>query len=265
MKGLVVLLSDFGVRDPYVGQMKGSIVSIANECRVIDLCHDIEPFNLPQAGFYLLVSRQYFPESAVFVAVVDPGVGGNRRIICLEADGRIFLAPDNGLLSLLLAESANLSAFDLTPAVEGEVASSTFHGRDIFAPLAARLARGEPPEELGTELPVDTLTRLPWTEPSQSEDRLVVHVLHTDRFGNLILNAKNDPWHGRLQAWPSIRMTAPLPLAITPTRSYCELPPRTLGLFRGSQGYLELALNRDSAATLLNVTPGLQIELTPGA
>ena len=182
-----VLLTDFGLEDPYVGQMKGVLAALAPGARVIDLCHGVWPFDVLQASFFLDSSRAHFPPGSVFVCVVDPGVGGERRLVLLEKFRQIFLAPDNGLLSLVLAQDGPCRARDVTPA--GRLASTgTFHGRDILAPLAARLLTGDEPEDLGAEVNPESLTRLPGAAPERDGPTLRAVVLHVDRFGNCILN-----------------------------------------------------------------------------
>ncbi|WP_235619900.1 SAM hydrolase/SAM-dependent halogenase family protein [Megalodesulfovibrio gigas] len=270
IRPVIALLTDFGHADPYVAQMKGAILRRAPHVQLVDISHECTPFRLEQAGFFLQVSQNHFPRGTVFVAVVDPGVGTARRIVCLARDGRLFLAPDNGILTQLLDEPGHAAVFDLTPSAEAlHAASRTFHARDLFAPLAARLAQGDSPAGIGAALRLEDVVRLASVDPEQREDgALVLRVLHVDRFGNCILNAPVDSWHGTLAAWARLEVhTAdgvahPAVLANT----YAELAEGSpLGVLAGSQGYLELALSRASAARKLGLHPGDILTLAAGS
>ncbi|MGR3218622.1 MAG: SAM hydrolase/SAM-dependent halogenase family protein, partial [Candidatus Anammoxibacter sp.] len=150
---IVTLLTDFGLHDEYVGVMKGVILGIDRSARIIDLSHSIKPQDIIGAAYVLLSAYKYFPAGTVNLVVVDPGVGSDRKIICVKTKDHIFLAPDNGILSILIAHETPEIIIEVTnkkyflPEV-----SNTFHGRDIFAPVAAHLANGVKPEELGEEL-----------------------------------------------------------------------------------------------------------------
>ena len=258
----VVLLSDFGLTDPYVGQMRGTIARLAPEVQILDLTHGVTPFNLPQAGYFLAASAPHFPEDAVFVAVVDPGVGTDRRIVAAERRRQIFLAPDNGLLDLVLQGAEPLRVFDLTPdAITLGRASATFQGRDVFAPLAARLALGEPPSDLGTAMDPAGLVRSSWGRPVSENGGVEAQVLHVDRFGNCVLNLRQD------FALPSgeARLVTPQARPLRRVRTYADLAEGQVGLLLGSQGFLELAQFMGSAADLLGLEPGASVRLAWGA
>lgn len=253
---MIVLLTDFGWSDPYVGQIKGALLSRVPECRVIDLTHDVPPYGLTQASFFLDASFSFFSEGTIFLSVVDPGVGGGRRIIALEALGHLFLAPDNGLLSLILerGQGTGMRAFSFRNPIELNICP-TFHGRDLFAPLAAQLLSGDSPESLAYEIDPGDLVRHDWCAPVESEGSLHAHVLHTDRFGNVISNMRIQVWSERMDAPLHVRThTARLPLQRAST--YCEIEPGQLGLIAGSQGFFELAMNMGSAADMLSLRPG---------
>jgi len=250
----VVLLTDFGLADPYVGQMKGVLLSLAPDALVVDLCHQIEPFSVLQAGFFLAASQVYFPQGTVFVAVVDPGVGGGRRIVLVERDHKYFLAPDNGLLTFLPQDGGLVLARDVTPSESG--VSATFHGRDIFAPLAARLANGEPPSRLGRDLPLESLVRAPGSEPVPTPEGVRAAVLHVDRFGNCILNLRREAWTALIFGAKSPALVSPSRRALAAVVTYERLAPGNIGITEGSQGYLELAMNQRSASAELGLAPG---------
>lgn len=256
---MIVLLTDFGTSDPYVGQMKGALISRAPDCRIVDLSHDVPPFGLTQAAFFLDASYRFFPEGTLFLTVVDPGVGSSRRIVCLEAHSMLFLAPDNGLLGLVASNSTGAMAYDLSQAFMAGV-SATFHGRDIFAPLAAQLCAGDSPESIGPPINLESLVQMQWHAPQEVPGKLQCHCLHVDHFGNVITNLRIDDFsqrvQGKLQAGTGI---ARLPLHRV--RSYSDLERGSVGILAGSQGFFELAMNMGSAADLLSLTPGESLDL----
>ena len=266
----ICLLTDFGLADPYVAQMKGAILSRLPGATIVDVSHEVPPFALSTAALFLDASRGHFAPGTVFVCVVDPGVGTARRIIALAKDGQTILAPDNGLAGLVLAAPGPARAHDLSAHAEAAGVSATFHGRDVFTPLAAALASGTPPEDLGPEVDTQSLKRLPWASPQWADDakRVRAAVLHVDRFGNAITNLPVDvldtlaAWRG-LALIPSPGANAPTtPLAIV--RSYAALPQRAAGLLAGSQGRLEIAMNQAHAARALGLEPGSALTLFAG-
>ncbi len=239
-RGPIVLLTDFGLKDHYVGVMKGVIADLAPEARVIDLLHEVPPQDVFAGAFHLWTSYRYFPAGSIFVAVVDPGVGTKRRGLLLEAHDRFFIGPDNGLFTLVLDETEDFRAFSLEnsrfflPKV-----SHTFHGRDVFAPCAAHLFRGEDPEEFGP--PVRDPVRLPVPPLREEPQRLIGTVIHVDRFGNLITNI------------PAARLPRPPKAVIFRgeripfRRTYGEAPPGTPLALVDSDGLLEIAVSGGSA------------------
>lgn len=264
---VIALLTDFGLDDPYVGQLKGVLATRAPQAKVVDLSHGLEPFCVAQAAFFARASVEYFPIGTIFVCVVDPGVGSDRRVVLLSWRERLFLAPDNGLSSLLLHDGAQgARAFNVSPCEP--LSSATFHGRDLFAPLAARLANGERPESLGTEIDPASLVGEMWAAPREKGGRVFCSVLHADRFGNLVLNLPTSEWAARYPVDVTLRAQAgvgrtvgfgtpgPSRMAVRVVNHYAELAPSELGLLAGSQGFLELALNQASARKLLGIGPG---------
>ncbi|HEY7515026.1 MAG TPA: SAM-dependent chlorinase/fluorinase, partial [Vicinamibacteria bacterium] len=166
MRPIVALLSDFGIRDHYAGAMKGAVLSACPEAEVVDLTHEIEPHDVFGAAFALSAAFQAFPPGTVFLAVVDPGVGTERRGLAAGARGHLFVAPDNGLLTLVLADGHGASIHEIanTALLPGRV-SSTFHGRDVFAPVAGHLARGGPLAFVGPPTASPVLLPLPEVTP----------------------------------------------------------------------------------------------------
>ncbi|HZN57814.1 MAG TPA: SAM-dependent chlorinase/fluorinase [Planctomycetota bacterium] len=250
---LITLLTDFGNRDSYVGAMKGVIAARAPEARVVDICHEVPPQDVQRAGIIWSEALPFFPPGAVHVAVVDPGVGGRRRILAAEARGSYFLAPDNGLLGYVLragkarrvVEVRNRKCF--LPDV-----SSTFHGRDIFAPVAAGLCQGLELESLGPPARSYLRRSLPREQRRRrrgaTEARGVV--LYVDGFGNAVTNLA--PAAGvRL-----VRLEAGSIVFPRLARSYDEVGPGEALVLVGSSGRIEVAVNLGSAAALLGLRQG---------
>jgi S-adenosylmethionine hydrolase len=239
---IITLLTDFGLRDHYVGAMKGVIARIAPHAGVVDISHEVEPFQIAQGGYLLSQAWRYFPEGTVHVAVVDPGVGGERRAIAAEAQGHRFVLPDNGLLSLagvdrpVVREIRN-EALMLHPI------SRTFHGRDIFAPVAAHLAAGVPFETVGPL--VDD-----WLDDWVKWPSLGHRVLHIDRFGNVITS---------LRAPASLQVRGERIDLYAP--SYSAAPAGKLFLIMGSGGYVEISEREASAAARIGCRVGDLITL----
>ena len=198
MSAFVTLLTDFGLKDSYVGVMKGVILSGNPKVTVIDISHEINPQDIGEAAFILYSAFKYFPADTIHVIVVDPGVGSTRRIIGLERDDTLFIAPDNGVLQYIFEESEPYKVYHFNQDKWfGSTISSTFHGRDIFAPLAAHLSRGVDPVEMGTE--IDDYTRIGIPRPLRTSRGLEGKVIHCDRFGNMITNIRASDIKGMLK------------------------------------------------------------------
>lgn len=252
MRPVIVLLTDFGNLDPYVGQMKGVLLRDAADARIVDLCHEVLAHNIVQASFLLQASHVHFPPHSIFVNVVDPGVGTSRSILIAQLDGQLFLAPDNGLLSFLIDKSASWWKVD----PELETASATFHGRDIFAPLAARLATGAAPQSTASRTAASGIVRhdIAWAE--NAGRILDCAVLHVDRFGNCLLNLRAKDFNCLRGCWMLDDGRT-----VTQSSTYADLAPGQIGLLTGSQGVMELALNQGDCARLLDLKPGQTIRL----
>jgi S-adenosylmethionine hydrolase len=187
---IICMVTDFGTADSYVGEMKGVILGICPEARIVDLTHNIKKFNIAQAYYILARSHFYFPEGTVFLAVVDPGVGGRRRGLAAKGGGKYFVGPDNGIFSFLTRDAE--TAFYLLGETKyfRESISSTFHGRDIFAPIAAHLTQGVAIEDLGPK--IDDPITLPDIRPFRDGEHLLGKIIHVDDFGNLVSNITAD-------------------------------------------------------------------------
>jgi S-adenosylmethionine hydrolase len=265
----IVLLTDFGLTDAYVGTLKGVILSICPSAPLVDLTHAVEPQNIRQGAYLLMTAFRYFPADTIFLVVVDPGVGTDRRPIAVETDHGVYVAPNNGVLSYVLAQVHVKQAVVLhNPDYQLARISRTFHGRDIFSPAAAHLANGVPISQLGPACPDLTLSGTPSLEIAPGQLR--GEVIHIDHFGNIITSIGLWNWIGenRLRLDPQFGPHSPLPdldaatcqikvgsqtvTTIRPT--YGNVPPGTLTALIGSSGQLEVGINQGNAARELGVS-----------
>lgn len=259
IKPIIALLTDFGLEDPYVGQMKGVLAGMAPEAAVVDISHQVRPFDVMQGAFFLAASWRFFPGGSVLVGVVDPGVGTERRLVIVRYSGRTFLGPDNGLFAMVIGASTEAKAWELTVPAGSEIPSNTFHGRDILVPAAARLALGAAPATMGRPLSLETLTRPVWAIPAVTGREVTAHVLHVDRFGNCLLNLPERLWPEA--GLEHVELLTPLLQPLVPVRTYAQIPTGGVGVMVGSQGYWELAVNQGSAAAVLGLASGKRIVL----
>jgi S-adenosyl-L-methionine hydrolase (adenosine-forming) len=263
---VIGLFTDYGWDDPYVAQLKGVILTINPDARLLDITHTVTPFNVTEGAWLLDQCAEEFPAGTIFVAVVDPQVGTNRDPILLEtAKGKFFIGPDNGLFTEVFAHEgfANAWILDKPEFFRDGGVSRTFHGRDIFGPVAAHLAAGTDPERFGT--PIKALVLLPDKEPTFSGDLITAEVLHIDRFGNVILNLASDSdiaaklKEGNLVKISIGRESYSAPLV----KTYGEVDKGRLLLLYGGSGLLEIGMNQGSAARQLRVEPGASVFLKP--
>ncbi len=263
MSAIITLLTDFGTEDTYVGVMKGVITSICPSAQVIDLTHQVPPQDIATGAFLLDVSVDYFPEGTIHVAVVDPGVGTARKPVALRTAKAFFVGPDNGIFTLVLQRQKLFQAICLdNPRYHLSTVSSTFHGRDIFAPVAAHIACGVSVEELGT--PIHRLQRLPLPRIRVDWEGIRATIVHIDRFGNAISNlsrAEYEAWRIRWDVKePAVQVAASnttLPIVST----YGDVPRgKPVALF-GSSERLEIAVNGGSAARELALRRGDTIKV----
>lgn len=253
--GIVTLTTDFGRRDIYAGLLHAVILGIDPRLRVVDLTHDVAPHAILEAAFLLESAYRYFPPGTVHLAVVDPGVGTARPLIAIEAGAALFVAPDNGLLTVVwqgLADEERRAAriVELTEARLWRLpVSSTFHGRDILAPVAAHLAAGRPLEEAGP--PREGLTILPEAQPTiTSPNTIQGRIVHIDRFGNCSTNIPAAALGGA-----SIVTAGGHPLGWL-RRTYADVAPGQPLALAGSDGRLEVAVREGSAAETLGLRVG---------
>ncbi len=276
MTAIITLTTDFGLSDAYVAAMKGVILGVNPQARLVDICHTIKPQNISQAAFVLSTAHQYFPKKTIHLVVVDPGVGTGRRAIIVRTPQACFVAPDNGVLSYVIQQSlagpvakkgrvsiteglkpgADIEAVQITnPKFWRSPVSPTFHGRDIFAPVVALLSLGFPPVEFGE--PVTSVEMLPLSQPARRPDgSLVGHIIHIDGFGNLVTDIKSDDLPGEsLLIEIGDRLFAGL------NHTYAE-GSGLLALI-GSNGYLEVSLKGGNASSLLDAKVGDEVKLRP--
>lgn len=254
---VISLLTDFGLTDAHVGIMKGVILSTAPAARIVDISHDISPWGLVQAAYLIHASYGYFPQKTVHTVVVDPGVGSHRAIVALAANDHLFLAPDNGVLSLVLEKTTVATAVKVeNRRFFREPVSRTFHGRDIFAPVAAHLAVGADIHQLGPPLDPSALVRLPIATPLTSETgELIGAVIDIDRFGNLITNIDEDRITGSRQpAAATVRIGHHTLFGLS--GSYAEAASGQPLAIIGSRGTLELSINCGDARTFFSAAIG---------
>ncbi len=259
---IITLQTDFGTQDEYVGVLKGVILAINPRVTIVDVTHGISPHNVVEAAYSLKSSFSYFPEGTVHLAIVDPGVGTRRAIIALQFSGHLFIAPDNGLLSLLWSESAPQAIFR----VENEdlfrhPVSRTFHGRDVFAPVAAHLSQGLAPSAVGRPLAVGQARQLSIKKPQVNSDgELEGQIVAVDRFGNLITNIGEQdlvPMGSEgIVTWVGDHHVDGL------AENYAQgMKGKPLAII-GSRGCLEIAVNGGNAARILNALQGTVIRVT---
>jgi S-adenosylmethionine hydrolase len=252
----ITLTTDFGLIDSFVGTLKAVIARISPKTTTIDLSHNIPPGDIHAAGFTLLTSSPYCPPNTIHVAVVDPGVGSQRAALVIKTKDALYIGPDNGLLSLAIGTQTILECRRIEnrqlclPQV-----SATFHGRDIFAPVAAHLAQGTPLSRVGPKHP--NPIQLSWPKPQQHKSQWTGEILHIDRFGNAITNL------------PAHLASAPLKIRLHHKRGrtipihpcYNSVAPNQPVAVPGSSGFIEIAINQGSAAQQLQLTRSTPVHL----
>jgi S-adenosyl-L-methionine hydrolase (adenosine-forming) len=254
--GILTLTTDFGMGGPYVAALKGVMLELAPGTQFIDVCHTISPQNILEGGFILAGIVDVFPRGTVHLAVIDPGVGTERRLIAVSVADQWFVLPDNGLITGVVRGTKPSGIWEITnPALRRSIVSATFHGRDILAPASAHLIRGGDPSELGPRL--QKFITLRNFEPNADERGFVGEVIFRDAFGNLITNINADhlanvPADGWVIEIAGERIQGIL-------RTYSDRPPGSLIALVGSSGWVEVAVVNGDAARQLTAGAGTTV------
>ena len=259
---IITLTTDFGLKDGFVGVMKGVIYGIVQDVHIIDLTHEISPQNVLEGAYIMGRSAPYFPEGTIHVGVIDPGVGTDRRPIAAKLGSQYFVGPDNGLFSFMLAQAEKenqevVVVHTDNPKYWLPEVSNVFHGRDIFSPVGAYLAKGVPLEELGTR--IDDPIRLELVEPQRAGDGWRGQILHIDHFGNIATNFKHEHLNG--MGPMVVRLCGAEIQGLV--RTFGERPPGDLIALFGSTGNLVISVVNGDAASRLNAKPGDLVEVFP--
>jgi len=253
---IITLLTDFGYQDGFVGTMKGVLLSINPAVQIIDIAHDLSPGDINSGAFVLAHTYSYFPAKTINVVIVDPGVGSDRRALCVQTDNYYFVAPDNGVLKWIFKDNPDANVVELSQKKYFlENISNTFHGRDIFAPVAAYLSKGINISQFGNIIKDYNKGTLP--KYIIAKNKILGEIIHIDRFGNLISNiSAKDFSRDKIE-----RIKLPRHILYTINNSYNQLPDKQPFAITGSHGSIEIAIYDNNAANVLNYKIGTPIEL----
>lgn len=258
MRKIITLTTDFGLQDYYVGAMKGAILSIIPEVRLIDISHQIPPQDIMAGAWVLKNSAMLFPPNTVHLVVIDPGVGTTRKPVALKMDDQLFVGPDNGIFSLLTDEET-FNAVELSnSSFWRSTLSTTFHGRDIFAPVAAHLCNGTALKELGPTL--HELQTYRWASPIADKDGIQGWIIHIDTFGNLITNLSASLIEEVMQG-QQLKIYVGNTILTEIANTFGAVVEGEPVAYIGSSGMLEIAINKGNARKMLGVQKGAQISL----
>ncbi|MGQ4891193.1 MAG: SAM hydrolase/SAM-dependent halogenase family protein [Candidatus Njordarchaeia archaeon] len=258
----IALLSDFGSKDFYVGVMKGVILSINPNAVIVDVANDVEKHNIIAGAFALYNSFSYFPKGTIFLAVIDPGVGTEREPILVETKDYFFVAPNNGLIYPVIAKNGIRKIVHLkNKKYFLQNISFTFHGRDIFAPVAAYLSLGLDAEVFGDVLPREKLVKLELIDFSRLDKRIIGKIIYIDIFGNIVTSIPNFELSNLEFGTEMIIKVKDRLINASLKRTYGEAEQNEFIILRGSQGFVEIAMNQKSAAESLGVKVGEKVSL----
>jgi hypothetical protein len=250
----IVLLTDFGLTDQYAGIIKGVIRKISPEISITDLTHSIQPQNIKQAAFILRNSYKYFRYETIFLSVVDPGVGSERRAIAMQTENYFFVAPDNGLLSFIIENEKIVNLIELTNEnYHLKDKSNTFHGRDIFAPVSAHLGNGTDIIQIGKKINPEKIIKLKPLKLEISNDCITGEIIYSDNFGNLITSIPSNIIN---YDYANIKISIGNKVINKISKTYSDVKPGMLIAYIGSSGYLEIGLNLSSLADKINYKIG---------
>jgi hypothetical protein len=257
---IITLTTDFGLRDPYVAEMKAIILGISPDVTIIDISHEIEKFNIRMGAYVLASASPYFPKNTIHIAVIDPSVGTKRRPILIQTKHGYYIGPDNSLLALTATKQGIDHIYQISnkklmlPKI-----SSTFHGRDIFAPAAAHLANGTSPEEFGQE--ISEIVTPEFAKIIRRKDMLVGEVIHIDGFGNIITNFGEKELE-LINAGDTVNVKLKgIRRKLKFCKAYAEVKPRKPLAIIGSHSFLEISINQDNAAKRFKIKSGDKVTL----
>jgi S-adenosylmethionine hydrolase len=260
LKPVITLTTDFGLKDPYVAEMKAAILSVSPNVTILDISHKIEKFNIRMGAYILASASPYFPKGTIHVAVVDPGVGTKRRPLLIQTKHNFYVGPDNGVLVLAANSQGIEHIYEITnrklmlPKI-----SNTFHGRDIFAPAAAHLANGTPPTEFGQE--IHEIVTPEFAKITRRKDMLIGEVLHVDGFGNIITNfGEKDVELMKIKQIVNVKLrNARLKLKFC--KAYADVESQKPLALVGSHNFLEISINQGNAAETFKIKSGDKVTL----
>ncbi|HHD57472.1 MAG TPA: hypothetical protein ENK89_07345 [Desulfobulbaceae bacterium] len=259
---IITLTTDFGLEDVYVGQVKGAVLKSNLSVNLIDLCHSIQAHDVLAAAVTIRTSYRYFPKGTIHLIIVDPGVGSKRRILAAASENHLFIAPDNGVLSLLFQDNIIQTVYRVenSSLFPSEI-SSTFHARDIMAPVTGALAGGMPLDKVGPKAEISSCVQLSLPQPVITHDKVEGQVLHIDRFGNIRtnINITAADLTEDLVRFSEVRIKGHQVTTISST--YSDSPAGSLVALIDSSGYLEIAVNKGSAAALTKCRIGTPLIL----
>jgi hypothetical protein len=259
---IVTLTTDFGLKDPYVAEMKAVILNINPNATIVDITHEIAKFNIRMGAYILASASPYFPKGTIHVAVVDPGVGTKRRPLLIQTERSYYIGPDNGVLALAAKNQDITHIYEVTNRkLMLSKISSIFHGRDVFAPAAAHLANGTPPEEFGPEIRKVVMPE--FAKIIRRKDMLIGEVMHIDSFGNIITNfGEKEVELMKIKHIANVKLrNAKLKLRFC--KAYADVEPQKPLALIGSHNFLEISINQGNAAEIFKIRSGDKVTLFP--
>lgn len=257
---IITLTTDFGLKDPYVAEMKAVILNISPNTKIVDITHQIEKFNIRMGAYVLAAASSYFPKGTIHVVVVDPGVGTRRKAILIQTKQGYFVGPDNGVL-VLAAESQGIEhVYKITnPKLKLPKISNTFHGRDIFAPAAAHLAKGTPPSEFGPG--IHKIVTPKFAKITRRKGGLIGEIIHIDGFGNIVTNFSEKELESMgIKGMVNIKLKNTR-LKLKLCRAYAEVEAQKPLAIIGSHNFLEISVNQGNAADTFKTKVGDKVTL----
>ena len=257
---IITLTTDFGLRDPYVAEMKAVILKVCPATIIVDITHQIEKFNIRMGAYILAAAASYFPEGTIHIVVVDPGVGTKRRAILIQTKQSYYIGPDNGVLTLAAKNQGIKHIYRIeNPRFMLPRISNTFHGRDVFAPAAAHLANGISPSEFGPEIHKIVTPR--FAKITKRENTLTGEVIHIDGFGNVITNLREKDLESmRVKSMVNLKLKN-VRLKLKLCKAYSEVGAQKPLAIIGSHNFLEISINQGNAAETFKTKVGGKITI----